>query len=162
MLVGVLVATAALVAVFVRSVAGGDADPQLVGAVLAALTTLFALRVVGQLLVLARAPRFLPPMNDWNLMPYRFLLPIQFAFLVTMTLVSVALFRGGSAEDAPALAGRAAIAFAAVYAAAMVVRYAVRMSRRPGERWFGGTIPIVFHLVLAAFVFVLGGFYAWD
>ena len=29
--------------------------------------------------------------------------------------------------------------------AAMVVRYAVRMRRRPGERWFGGAIPIVFH-----------------
>jgi len=160
-LVGVLVATAALLAVFVRSAAGGDPDPQVVGAVLAALTILFALRVAGQLLVRTRGPRFLPPTEEWNLMPYRFLLPIQITFLVAMTLVSVDLLRGSSAGAAPAL-GRAAIVFAAVYAAAMVVRYAVRMSRRPGERWFGGTIPIVFHLVLAAFVFVLGGFYAWD
>ena len=33
----------------------------------------------------------------------------------------------------------------------MVVRYAVRMARRPDQRWTGGTIPIIFHVVLAAF-----------
>jgi hypothetical protein len=38
----------------------------------------------------------------------------------------------------------------------MAVRYAVRMYRRPGERWFGGAIPIVFHFVLAAFLFAWG------
>jgi hypothetical protein len=49
---------------------------------------------------------------------------------------------------------------ATIYAGAMVVRYAVRMARRPEERWFGGTIPIVFHLVLASYVLVLGRFHA--
>ncbi len=38
-----------------------------------------------------------------------------------------------------------------LYAAAMVVRYVIRMARRPDQRWTGGTIPIIFHLVLAAF-----------
>jgi hypothetical protein len=28
------------------------------------------------------------------------------------------------------------------------------MRRRPGQRWFGGAIPIVFHWVLAAFLLV--------
>jgi uncharacterized protein len=42
----------------------------------------------------------------------------------------------------------------------MAVRYAVRMARRPGERWFGGAIPIVFHCVLAAWLFVFGSFHA--
>ena len=50
--------------------------------------------------------------------------------------------------------------FAYVYAGSMLARYAVRMSRRPGERWFGGTIPIVFHLVLAAYLYVFGSFHA--
>ena len=53
-----------------------------------------------------------------------------------------------------------AIGFSLVYAGSMVVRYAVRMRRRPGERWFGGAIPIVFHVVLAAFVFTYGVFHA--
>ena len=41
-------------------------------------------------------------------------------------------------------------------AGSMLVRFAVRMGRRPAERWFGGAIPIVFHVVLAAFVFTFG------
>jgi hypothetical protein len=42
----------------------------------------------------------------------------------------------------------------------MAVRYVVRMGRQPDQRWFGGTIPIVFHWVLASFLFVLGSFHA--
>jgi hypothetical protein len=34
------------------------------------------------------------------------------------------------------------------------------MRRRPAARWFGGTIPIVFHLVLATYLYALGGFHA--
>jgi len=41
----------------------------------------------------------------------------------------------------------------------MASRYVVRMYRRPGERWFGGTIPIVFHFVLAAFLFTWGKYH---
>jgi len=52
------------------------------------------------------------------------------------------------------------LCFAYVYAAAMLVRYLVRMMRRPEQRWFGGAIPIVFHLVLASYLYVLGSFYA--
>ena len=43
-----------------------------------------------------------------------------------------------------------------MYAGAMAVRYVVRMYRRPSERWFGGAIPIVFHFVLAGFLFTWG------
>ena len=160
-LVGVLVLTATLVLVFPAAAGSEHADPRTTGLFLAALTSLFALRVVGQLVVRARAPRFLPPTDDWNLMPYRLLLPIQFAFLAVMATVCAALLRdeGRPADPAPGL-GRAAVALATIYAGAMVVRYAVRMARRPEERWFGGTIPIVFHLVLASYVFVLGSFHA--
>ena len=42
------------------------------------------------------------------------------------------------------------------YWAAMGVRYARRMLAQPDQRWFGGAIPIVFHCVLASFLFVLG------
>jgi len=34
-----------------------------------------------------------------------------------------------------------------------VVRYVIWMWRRPDQRWFGGTIPIIFHCVVAAFLF---------
>ena len=52
------------------------------------------------------------------------------------------------------------VACACVYAAGMAVRYAVRMARRPEQRWFGGAIPIVFHFVLASWLLVLGLYHA--
>jgi hypothetical protein len=33
------------------------------------------------------------------------------------------------------------------------------MRRRHASRWFGGTIPIVFHLVLATYLYALGSFH---
>jgi hypothetical protein len=45
----------------------------------------------------------------------------------------------------------AALYWSYLYAGAMVVRYTVRMARHPDQRWLGGTIPIVFHTIVAAF-----------
>jgi hypothetical protein len=126
-------------------------------ALLALFSALFLLRVAGQVLVVLRSPAWLPPMGQWHLMPYRLLLPIQIGFLALMALIEISLFRGwaplGRAEPA---FGRFLIGFSFLYAGVMAVRYAVRMYRRPGERWFGGAIPIVFHFVLAAFLFTWG------
>lgn len=124
------------------------------------LTILFATRVVGQVLVARRAPAWLPPMHDWNLMPYRLLLPAQLVILGVMTWIDVSFsVSSGPPVDRAEAFGWALIVFGALYAGAMVVRYAVRMSRRPSERWFGGTIPIVFHLVLATYLYALGSFH---
>src|SRR5262245_15493014 len=41
----------------------------------------------------------------------------------------------------------------------MVIRYVIRMSLYPHERWAGGSIPIFFHWVLASFVIVLGRYH---
>ncbi len=158
--VAALVATLALVALTLAVDASGDAgDPRRAGAVLAVLTGLFAVRVAGQLVVLAARPRWLPPMEQWNLLPYPILLPIQLTLLALMTAVTVDLARGGAAltPGGPA-AGSVLLGLACAYWAAVGVRYVVRMLRRPAERWFGGTIPIVFHCVLAAWLFALGLF----
>ena len=56
--------------------------------------------------------------------------------------------------------GETLLWFSYVYASAMALRYALHMNRRPDRRWFGGTIPIVFHWVLASFLFVFGSFHA--
>jgi hypothetical protein len=80
------------------------------------------------------------------------------AFMVWID-VSFSTGEGLPVERSEAL-GWSVIAFSALYAGAMAARYAVRMSRRPPARWFGGTIPIVFHLVLASYLFALGSFHA--
>lgn len=107
------------------------------------LLALFIARVLGQIVVALRAPRWLPPMEAWysGLMPYRYLLPSQLAIIVLM----VAMIRQ-VANDAPANRGLATgiIVFATLYALGMVVRFFVSSK---------GRIPIFFHWVLAAFLF---------
>jgi uncharacterized protein len=49
----------------------------------------------------------------------------------------------------------------AIYAGVMVVRYVATMWLHPELRWFTGTIPIWFHLVLATFIFTLGHYPVW-
>ena len=130
---------------------------------LALFTLLFLVRVMGQVLVAARGPAWLPPMEgeNWNLVPYSVLLPAQLAILVFMAFVVT----GVSAEVPPFGARRLSLGLilmtlSAIYAGIMALRYLVRMARRPDQRWFGGAIPIVFHMVLASFLFTWGRFHA--
>ena len=121
--------------------------------ILTVCTSLFALRVLGQVLVVTRAPRWLPSNVHWysGLLPYKFLLPAQLLFLAIMIVITLAVYR-----DEPFFAtdgwGRAApilVVISVVYFVSMVVRYVLTMALRPERRWFKRTIPIWFHMVLA-------------
>jgi hypothetical protein len=99
-------------------------------------------------------------MEDWNLVPYRLLLPVQLVILGVVTWINVSFsVSSGPPIDRAEGFGWALVGFSAVYAGAMAVRYVVRMERRPAASWFGGTIPIVFHLVLATYLYSLGSFH---
>jgi hypothetical protein len=152
----VLLATLAATALGVADVVRRDElRVRTAAAYLLVFAFLFLLRVAGQVLVWRRSPAWLPPMQEWNLVPYHVLLPIQVGLLLAMVAIAVTLGR----VEPRATFGRVLIALAVVYAAGMVVRYAVRMWRRPEARWFGGAIPIVFHLVLAAFLLTWGSYH---
>lgn len=133
--------------------------PREAGTYLALFLSLFVLRVVGQIVVVLRARSWLPPMTEenWNLVPYRILLPSQLAILVLMFFIlhGVCLEFGPFGTRRPAL-GTFLILASAIYAHVMAARYVVRMIRKPDARWFGGAIPIVFHMVLAAFLLTWG------
>ena len=128
---------------------------------LALFTLLLVGRVLGQLIVFFYAPRWLPPMQQWQsgLLPYPLLLASQFVVLTLMILISRDFGRGSGFFVAPhPRGGLFSIGFACVYFAGMVVRYVIRMRRYPDQRWLGGTIPIVFHAFVAAFLFAWGLF----
>ena len=157
----VLVGTLAVVAAAVASYVGRPAEAGATATYLALFTALFSVRVVGQIAVAVARPRWLPPMEQWNLVPYRILLPIQVALLALMSVVVLDVARGsGAFAGQNETVGDVLVAFSYAYWAAMAGRYALRMTRRPAERWFGGAIPIVFHCVLAAFLFVYGSYLA--
>ncbi len=137
-------------------------DPTLYGVYLWLFTGLLLGRVLGQLVVAARAPRWLPPMEQWQsgLLPYPALLVSQGIVLTLMTWISRDFSRAAGfwIEPHPRL-GMAALWWSYLYFGAMIIRYAVRMVRRPDQRWTGGTIPIIFHSVVAAFQWTFGAFH---
>ena len=132
--------------------------------VLSVLAFLFFLRVLGQALVAFAGVTALPPMSEWysGLLPYPVLLPAQIAILVLQAWVSLQFARGHGMLLTPRpRVGRVLILLSVVYFAAMVLRYVVTMTWYPERRWVGtGTIPIVFHWVLAAYIFTLGRHHA--
>ena len=134
-------------------------DPTALSYALWLFTVLLIGRVLGQVLVALRAPRWLPPMEQWQsgLLPYPALLAGQAVVLTLMIGISIDFSRGAGFWVAPhPRLGLAAVWWSYVYAAAMVVRYIIRMARRPDQRWLGGTIPIIFHTIVAAFQWTFG------
>jgi len=127
-------------------------------------TILLVGRVAGQLVVFFAAPRWLPPMGQWQsgLLPYPVLVAGQAVVLTLMCWISIDFSRGHGfwVDPHPAL-GLAAVIWSYLYFGAMIVRYVIRMTRRPDQRWLGGTIPIVFHSIVAIFQWLFGMYHAW-
>lgn len=129
--------------------------------ILFVLCVLFVSRVAGQLFVyLGLAPQ-LPPMSEWQsgLLPYPLLLFSQVAIIALQLRLCLMTLRGETfallrTQRAAALLMRVGT----LYFLSMPVRYIIYMYISPESRWFGGTIPIVFHMVLAAFLLVYSRF----
>jgi hypothetical protein len=114
---------------------------------LGALTLLFAARVAGQALVAFFDVAWLPPMAAWysGLLPYPLLLPAQLAILAVQAAIGWHVWRRGGVARRPRLArGLRAVSY--VYALAMLARLALTRTH---------VVPIVFHWVLAAYLYTL-------
>jgi len=120
--------------------------------VLGGLALAFLGRVLGQVMVVLFSPEFLPPMEAWysGLLPYPILLPIQIAILALQARISLDLYRGRGRFAVPhPRFGMALRWFSYVYFAAMVLRYVI----------FGTSIPVFFHWVVAAYLYVWSRFH---
>lgn len=129
---------------------------------LAVIAVLFSLRVIGQALVFFFHVDFLPTMAEWysGLIPYPQLLASQLLILGIQMKISQDLWRGsGFFAICRLRTGVAIRRFSYIYFVVMVLRYILTMMFYPERRWFGGTIPIFFHGVLAAYLFVLSQYH---
>jgi hypothetical protein len=130
--------------------------------ILGSLAFAFFLRVLGQILVALNVAPFLPPMHQWysGLLAYPVLLTSQIIILGLQALIFRDLWCGEGffARPYPRF-GRAIHWFAVVYFTVMVARYILTMAWNPEMRWFSGTIPIFFHWVLAAYLWVWARFH---
>jgi hypothetical protein len=114
---------------------------------LVALTLLFAARVAGQALVAFFDVAWLPPMAAWysGLLPYPLLLPAQLTILAVQAAIDWHVWRRGGVAPRPRLArGLRGVSY--VYALAMLARLALTRTH---------VVPIVFHWVLAAYLYTL-------
>ncbi len=146
----------------VKSVNGGPSERSY-ALILAGLAAAFSLRVLGQLVVVVFEPEFLPPNEEWysGLIPYPFLLPIQIMILGVQCAISRDLWRGkGRFASLRLRFGVWLRRFSVLYFAVMLIRYAAVMILYPERRWFGCTIPIFFHWVLADYLFAYGRYHA--
>jgi len=126
--------------------------------VLAVLAGLFLLRVVGQALVVYGGATWLPPVDQWQsgLLPYPWLLAAQVLILMfQVSVIRAILSQRGRLAGANVSVGRWLRAISFVYAGGMLLRYIITMTVFPERRWLGrGTIPILFHCALAAWLYV--------
>jgi hypothetical protein len=123
------------------------------------LQTLFLGRVLGQIVAELAAPAWLPSVEHWQsgLLPYPVLLAAQILILMFMSLVTYDTFRqDGLWYVRKDKTKRILRRVAYLYMAAMVLRYLLTMAILPELRWFGHTIPIAFHFVLAGYILTLG------
>lgn len=129
------------------------------------LLFLFILRVIGQILVVLDLVDFLPPMEEWQsgLLPYQYLLPSQIVIIVFYGKICWDFSRGKGFFVVPfKRLGKGFLVFGTVYFISMVVRYILQMIIYPETRWFGGTIPIFLHFVLATFLILVGKYHLKD
>lgn len=129
---------------------------------LAVFTLLFILRVCGQILVAITDIGFLPPFAQWysGLLPYPVLLPIQILIIGVMLKIVLDFARSSGFFVKPK--PRAAVFikwFSYIYFLSMVGRYVITMTLYSELRWFNGTIPIWFHMVLAAFLYTFSHYH---
>ena len=126
------------------------------------LLFLFILRVAGQLIVALGWGGFLPPMSEWQsgLLSYSWLLLGQLVIIVLYGKICLDFTRGaGFFSQARRRTGVRLLVFGTLYFASMVIRYILTMILYPQRRWTGGSIPVVFHLVLATFILLVGRYY---
>ncbi len=124
------------------------------------LAGLFLLRVVGEVLVTFVGIEWLPAAEHWQsgLLPYPVLLASQAVIVGLLVMVIADVWRGHGrlARSRPSL-GQVIRVFACLYLASMIARYGLTMALRPEWRWFGHSIPTLFHVVLAMCLLVYSG-----
>lgn len=128
--------------------------------IFAILAGLYALQMIGQAVVLFQRLSIFPPVSAWyfGLIPYRVLLPIQFAILSAMVYVTWRFVRA-EAWRACSRCAHALTAIAWIYGVVTLLRYATAVTLHPELRGLVGVIPIVPHVVLVAFIYTLARYH---
>ena len=132
-----------------------DSRTAVVG-LLCLLLALFVARVAAQYVVLIAGPSWLPPLRSWysGVMPYRVLLPAQLIVCLTLSFMILTVAARLDSGDLARRLGTMFMWASYLYFLFVTFRFLRYIFASAGKRPV--FIPIPFHLVLAAFLFVYG------
>ena len=121
--------------------------------------SLFAFRVVAQLVALLFKPSFLPTFESWHggVLPYPLLLSTQ--ILIFIWLAWTAQQFSHSKVYPRRRIGMVITIFASLYFLVMLFRLLLGLTILSEHRWFASYIPAFFHLVLASYLFLYAHFH---
>jgi hypothetical protein len=121
--------------------------------------SLFAFRVVAQLVALLFKPNFLPTFESWHggVLPYPLLLSTQ--ILIFIWLARTAWLFSRSNVYPHRRLGVGIIILASLYFLVMLLRLLLGLTILSEHRWFASFLPAFFHLVLANYLFLYGHFH---
>ena len=123
---------------------------------LVALAGLFVLRVLAQLIQAVYPVAWLPPFEAWHgaVLPYPLLVAAQCLIIGVLAWIIVRV--RAEAITPRRWKVRVCFLFGGVYFGFMAVRLIGGLTVLGDHAWFSKTLPAVFHLVLAAFILLLG------
>jgi len=126
--------------------------------ILSVLIVLFGFRVAAQLIQALTPVSLLPAFDAWHsqAFPYPLLLATQLVIITVYAWIARGIQAGRTQPDRRL--GRWLLGLGGVYFAFMLVRLVLGATVSP-QTWLDAPIPTVFHLVLAAFLLVVGNFH---
>lgn len=129
------------------------------GTVLGALTLLFLFRVVAQLVTYGYPVPLLPAFDAWHsgVIPYPLLVLSQVLILWLMARATMRISMGQVVPNR--VTAKRLLLAGGIYAAVMLARLGLGLTVLDHSEWFTHWLPAVFHLVLATFLLVLGGYH---
>ena len=124
--------------------------------ILSGLTLAFCFRVIAQLLQKFGNFNFLPSFNDWQSgsIPYLWL------FISQVIIISIAIYTifkiHKNTYKYSIKKSKVLLFIGWLYFIFMLIRFVLSITILQSHPWYGATIPAAFHMVLAAYLIVLG------
>ena len=119
----------------------------------------FLFRVLAQLVQAQTTLPFLPPFESWHsaVIPYPLLLLSQVIILGFLANVTMTFSKGQVTPSRTS--GRIWLGVGTIYFGAMMLRLIFGLTLCSDQAWFSNYLPTFFHLVLAAFLLVVGTYH---
>jgi putative CocE/NonD family hydrolase len=125
-------------------------------AILWILLAFFCFRVCAQLFQFFFHSDYLPDFNEFQSGTLSYSMLVFFQLVIIAIYLTTCIRVNNNTFIVNREKGKRLLILGIIYLTVMAVRYILQMSMFPSERWFGGSIPIFFHMVLAAFIITIG------